>query len=212
MTRAGRERAVSLRPRLVHCRRAQLGAPWRWAKECESSREELSGARPESAATAPRSLLERGAPCRGGGERLAGRGGGRGPCSPRPASAGCSLCCEVAGSPPAAAPLRAVQVLPGALALRPGPGTPVEGTACPCLALPESCRGPRRKRRRLTGPRRPWSRGALLSETPSTCCHVSPPQVPSLSLNFPSSGPIRSRATEEPGWSQTSAAQQDPPR
>lgn len=112
---------MSLRPRLVRCRRAPLGALWRWAKECESAGEEPSGASPESAATAPRSPLERGAPCRGGGERLAGRGGGRGPCSPRPASAGCSLCCEVAGSPLAAAPLRAAQVLPGALALRPGP-------------------------------------------------------------------------------------------
>lgn len=72
---------------------------------CESAGEEPSGVRPVSAATAPRSLLERGAPCRGGSERLAGRGGGRGPCSPGPASAGCSLCSEVAGSPPASAPL-----------------------------------------------------------------------------------------------------------
>lgn len=177
---------------------------------CESAGEEPSGVRPVSTATAPRSLLERGAPCRGGGERLAGRGGGRRPCSPGRASAGCSLCSEVAGSPPASAPLLLqAQVLLGALTLRPGPGTPVEGTACPCPALLESCRGPRKKRRQLTGPRQPWSRGSLLSETSPTCCHVSPPQVPSLSLNFSSSGRIRSRGTEEPGWLQTSAAQQD---
>lgn len=66
---------------------------------CEGAGEEPSGVRPVSAATAPRSLLERGAPCRGGSERLAGRGGGRGPCRPGPAGAGCSPCSEVAGVP-----------------------------------------------------------------------------------------------------------------
>lgn len=99
--RAEQERPVSPRPWLLrrrHRRRGPLSASWRWAKVCECAGEEPSQARPKSAAPAPRSPLERGAPCRGGGERRAGRGGGRAPCSPGGASAGCSPYCEAAGS------------------------------------------------------------------------------------------------------------------
>lgn len=150
---------------------------------------------PGSAATAPRSPL--------GARSLQGRrraAGGRdaaarlAPCSPGRASAGCSRCCEAAGS---ASRLPLAQVQPGALA--PPSGSRTWWNARPVPALPPcgSCGGPRRRRRASDSLRRPRSGRPPLRNAP-TCCHVLLPRILSLLSNFPDASPsLRERGVSQ---------------
>ncbi|XP_065793181.1 uncharacterized protein [Muntiacus reevesi] len=107
--------------------------------------------------------------------RRAGRGGGRAPCSPGRASAGCLRCCEAAGS---AKRLPLAQVHQAHSPLCPALGPWWNTGPVPALPPPGSGGGPRRRRGRVTGLRRPRSGGDPLSETPppaAMCCFLGYP-------------------------------------